>query len=109
MTALRMTALRMTALRMTALRMVEVSGAEAPWPLEGGAPGRLVYAQRGRAVVRPARHLWEDGRPVVGPAGVVTDPHDTLLCLTLLRLHPNTVTGFRNTVTGFRGIRPESS
>ncbi|KPI19013.1 Pyridoxamine 5'-phosphate oxidase-related protein [Actinobacteria bacterium OK074] len=121
-------------------RMAEISGAEALWLLEGSTLGRLVYARRGQAVVRPARHLWEFGRLVVrtpaparavpvtatyhvdeirtttgtgwsvtvaGPADVVTDPdeqahyrrtlpgwahgpHDTLL-----RLHPQTVTGFR--------------
>ncbi|MFF8911076.1 pyridoxamine 5'-phosphate oxidase family protein [Streptomyces olivaceoviridis] len=47
------------------LRMVEVSGAEALWLLEGSSLGRLVYAQRELAVVRPARHVWEYGRLVV--------------------------------------------
>ncbi|MDI3409220.1 pyridoxamine 5'-phosphate oxidase family protein [Streptomyces cavernicola] len=49
----------------TTARMVEVSGAEALWLLEGSTLGRLVYVQRERAVVRPARHLWGVGRLVV--------------------------------------------
>lgn len=47
------------------LRLVEVSGAEALWLLEGSTLGRLVYAQRDLAVIRPARHVWEYGRLVV--------------------------------------------
>lgn len=36
-----------------ALRMVEVSGAVAPWLLEGSTSGRLVYTQRASTFVRP--------------------------------------------------------
>ncbi|MEW2048032.1 pyridoxamine 5'-phosphate oxidase family protein [Streptomyces sp. NPDC005476] len=46
-------------------RRVEVSGVEALWLLEGSSPGRLVYAQRESAVIRPAPHMWECGRMVV--------------------------------------------
>ncbi|MEW2414530.1 hypothetical protein AB0953_12500 [Streptomyces sp. NPDC046866] len=53
------------------LRMIEVSGAEALWLLEGCAQGRLVSVQREVAVVRPAAND------------------------TLLRLHPQSVSGFR--------------
>ncbi|MGW7547147.1 pyridoxamine 5'-phosphate oxidase family protein [Streptomyces sp. NPDC054770] len=56
------------------LRLVEVSGAEALWLLEGSTLGRLVYAQRDLAVIRPAHHVWEYGRLVVRtpvPAPVV--------------------------------------
>ncbi|MET9844560.1 pyridoxamine 5'-phosphate oxidase family protein [Streptomyces ossamyceticus] len=48
-----------------ALRMAEVSGAEALWLVEGSSFGRLVYPQRGQTLVRPARHVWEYGRPIV--------------------------------------------
>jgi hypothetical protein len=48
--------------------LLEISGAEALWLLEGSSLGRLVYPQREPTVVRPARHL--------------------------LRLHPQSVTGF---------------
>ncbi|PSJ26622.1 hypothetical protein B7P34_21780 [Streptosporangium nondiastaticum] len=52
-------------------RMVDVSGEEA-WHLLGGASqGRMMYAQRDALAVRPG-------------------PHDALL-----RIHPQTVTGFR--------------
>lgn len=56
------------------LRIVEVSGAEALWPLEGSVLGRLVYTQRDPTVVRPGRHTWEFGRLVVrtpAPAAVI--------------------------------------
>ncbi|WRZ94406.1 pyridoxamine 5'-phosphate oxidase family protein [Streptomyces sp. NBC_01007] len=45
-----------------ALRMVEVSGAEALWPLEGAASDRLVLVQRDPAIVHPARNVGEFGR-----------------------------------------------
>ncbi|MBN0048524.1 pyridoxamine 5'-phosphate oxidase family protein [Streptomyces actuosus] len=45
--------------------MAEVSGAEALWLVEGSSLGRLVYPQRGRTVVRPARHVWECGHLIV--------------------------------------------
>jgi hypothetical protein len=109
----------------TALRMVEVSGAEALWLLEGSTQGRLVHPQRDLPAVRPARHVREYGRLVVrtpapvaavpnsatyhvdeagtktgtgrtvtvtGPLDVIDDPHEMAL---LLRLSPQTVTGFR--------------
>ncbi|MFF4580137.1 pyridoxamine 5'-phosphate oxidase family protein [Streptomyces sp. NPDC001389] len=131
----------MTAPAPAGLRMIEVSGTEALWLLEGSTRGRLVYLQRGQAVIRPATHVMEYGRLIVrapvqaaaalaragltyqadeihpagtgwtisahGPAEVITDPdeaahyrrtlsgwshgpHDTLL-----RLHPQSVSGFR--------------
>lgn len=49
----------------TARRTVEVSGAEAPWLLEGTAHGRLVHIRREQAVVRPAVHALEYGRLIV--------------------------------------------
>ncbi|MCX2180274.1 pyridoxamine 5'-phosphate oxidase family protein [Streptomyces sp. SKN60] len=126
----------------TTRRVVETSGAEALWLLEGAAHGRLVFAQREQAVVRPAVHVLEYGRLIVrapvqadllharptltyqvdeirmpagsgwsvtvtGPAEPVAEaveaahyrrtlpgwaygPHDTLL-----RITPQTVTGYR--------------
>ncbi|MFJ9722450.1 pyridoxamine 5'-phosphate oxidase family protein [Streptomyces sp. NPDC101209] len=53
------------------LRTVEVSGAEALCLLRRSRLGRLVYTQRDLTVLRPAAHVWADGRllvPTSGPA-----------------------------------------
>ncbi|MER8007038.1 MULTISPECIES: pyridoxamine 5'-phosphate oxidase family protein [unclassified Streptomyces] len=63
------------------LRMVRVSGAEALCLLERSSLGRLVYTQRDLTVLRPAAHVWADGRLFVrtsAPAAVgpVTATYD---------------------------------
>ncbi|MET8332083.1 pyridoxamine 5'-phosphate oxidase family protein [Streptomyces sp. NPDC005181] len=86
-------------------RMIEVPRSEAPWLLEGGAQGHLVYVRREISVLRPAVHIREHGRLIVrtpaqatalacqpdeittageigwtvtttGPAEIITDPHE---------------------------------
>ena len=51
------------------LRSVEVSGAEALCPLRRSRLGRLVSTQRDLTVLRPAAHLWADGRLLVRTSG----------------------------------------
>lgn len=123
------------------LRMTEVPSSEAPWPVEAGAQGHLMYVRCETPAVRPAVHILEHGRLIMrtptqatalvcrpslschadelktaggvgwtvtatGPAEIITDPrktdhsrpvsgwahapHDTLV-----RICPQTVTGFR--------------
>lgn len=51
------------------LRSVEVSGAEALCLLRRSRLGRLVYTQRDLTVLRPAAHVWADGRLLVRTSG----------------------------------------
>ncbi|WP_458247865.1 pyridoxamine 5'-phosphate oxidase family protein [Streptomyces sp. MAI_2237] len=51
------------------LRTVEVSGAEALCLLRRSRLGRLVYTQRDLTVLRPAAHVWVDGRLLVRTSG----------------------------------------
>ncbi|MFJ5999886.1 pyridoxamine 5'-phosphate oxidase family protein [Streptomyces sp. NPDC092370] len=99
----------------TTLHTAGPAGAQALWPRERSTLGPPVQVRRVRAVVRPARHVRENGRlaarvpaaaAAVGAtatshldemhAGAGTawihGPHDTSLCV-----HPATVTGFRLT------------
>ncbi|MFJ9116664.1 pyridoxamine 5'-phosphate oxidase family protein [Streptomyces sp. NPDC102394] len=62
------------------LRTVEVSGAEALCLLRRGRPGRLVYTQPYLTVLRPAAHVWADGRPLVRTCGPATDGPATATC-----------------------------
>ncbi|MEU9390132.1 pyridoxamine 5'-phosphate oxidase family protein [Streptomyces sp. NPDC048324] len=54
------------------LRTVEVSGAEALCLLRRSRLGRLVYTQRDLTVLRPAAHVWADGRLLVRTSGPAT-------------------------------------
>ncbi|MFE9021425.1 pyridoxamine 5'-phosphate oxidase family protein [Streptomyces sp. NPDC007808] len=99
----------------TTLRMAELSGAQALWRLEGRTVGPLVHVRREQAVVRPARHVGENGRLVVrAPAAAAAVPATATYHVdeihagagtvrihsphgTLLRVHPGRVTGFRLT------------
>ncbi|MFE7860972.1 pyridoxamine 5'-phosphate oxidase family protein [Streptomyces sp. NPDC057403] len=51
------------------LRTVEVSGAEAVCLMRCSRLGRLVYTQRDLTVLRPAAHVWADGRLLVRTSG----------------------------------------
>lgn len=81
------------------MRMVEVSGAKALWLLEGSTLGRVVYAVRGAAVVRPGRHRWEAGRVVVRtPAQAAVLP--AAASYHVDEIAPATGAGWSVTVTG---------
>lgn len=81
------------------LRMVEVSGAEAPWPLEDSALGRLAYTQPDQTAIRPGRHTWEYGRLVVRtPAQATAVPETATYHVDEIRAVGGT--GWTVTVTG---------
>ncbi|MGW2554258.1 pyridoxamine 5'-phosphate oxidase family protein [Streptomyces sp. NPDC001635] len=78
------------------LRMIEVSRAAALWLLKGSCLGRLIRVKRDRTTVRPARHVWEYGRPMIvrASAPAATVRHD----VEGIRIVP--ATGWTVTVAG---------
>lgn len=84
---------------LTTPRMIEMSGAEALWLIQGNELGRLVYPQRGRTVVRPARHVWESGHLVVR-APVQTSVVPETVAYQVDEIQASTGIGWTVTLTG---------